>query len=118
VSRVAVVTGGGSGLGQSICTKLAHDGYLVAILDLNAEASAKVATEVESLGGRAAAIHVDVSDEASVEFAFQAVREQLGPVSILVTIVGHGARWLGTNSDDLIGSGATGRPGAGSLLGE
>jgi 2-hydroxycyclohexanecarboxyl-CoA dehydrogenase len=85
VSRVAVVTGGGSGLGQAISTKLAEDGHRVAILDINAEAADKVAAEVQARGGNAVAIGVDVSDEAAVAAAFDTIRGSLGPVEILVT---------------------------------
>jgi NAD(P)-dependent dehydrogenase (short-subunit alcohol dehydrogenase family) len=80
-----VVTGGGSGLGQAICTRLAEDGHRVAVLDINGEAATKVAAEAQSTGGRAIAATIDVSDESSVQSAFAIVREQLGPVSILVT---------------------------------
>ncbi len=85
MSRVAVVTGGGSGLGEAISVRLAADGHRVAVLDLNAQAAAAVVADIETAGGQAAAIGVDVSDEASVRAAFDAVREQLGPVEILVT---------------------------------
>lgn len=85
MSRVAVVTGGGSGLGRSICTRLARDGHRVAVLDLDREAAADVAGEAVGNGARAVAVEVDVSDEDSVTTAFASVRDRLGPVSILVT---------------------------------
>ncbi len=85
MSRVAVVTGGGSGLGASICTRLAADGHAVAVLDRDEEASAAVVAAIRAAGGRAVAVGVDVSDEASVHEAFAAVRREYGPVEILVT---------------------------------
>jgi 2-hydroxycyclohexanecarboxyl-CoA dehydrogenase len=85
MSRVAVVTGGGSGLGESICTRLAADGHRVAVLDVNEEAAAKVVAAVDAQGGRATAVGVDVSDHGSVHSAFDTVRERFGPVEILVT---------------------------------
>jgi 2-hydroxycyclohexanecarboxyl-CoA dehydrogenase len=85
VSRVAVVTGAGSGVGQSIAAQLAHDGHRVAALDINAEAAHKVADELQAQGGQAVGIGCDVSDEAVVGSAFDAVREALGPIEILVT---------------------------------
>ena len=85
MSRVAVVTGGGSGMGQSICLQLAEDGHRVAVLDVNEQAAAGVVAEIQASGGQAHAVTVDVSDEASVSAAFTAVRENLGPVDILVT---------------------------------
>lgn len=85
MNRVAVVTGGGSGLGASICARLATDGHRVGVLDLNEEAAAKVAAQIDASGGRALAVGVDVSREASVHAAFDAVRRTFGPVEILVT---------------------------------
>ena len=85
LSRTAVVTGGGSGLGQSISAKLAADGHRVAVMDVNLENAEKVAAEIQARGGTAVAVGVDVSDEAAVGSAFSEVRESLGPVGILVT---------------------------------
>jgi NAD(P)-dependent dehydrogenase (short-subunit alcohol dehydrogenase family) len=85
MNRVAVVTGGGSGLGQSICAKLAEDGHRVAVLDINGEAAAKVSAEIQASGGQATAIEFDVAFEDSVKTAFDSVRSQFGPVELLVT---------------------------------
>jgi 2-hydroxycyclohexanecarboxyl-CoA dehydrogenase len=83
--RVTVVTGGGSGLGQSISTQLARDGHQVAVLDVNAEAAEKVVAELQAAGARAIAVPVDVADQDAVATAFASVRSELGPVEILVT---------------------------------
>ncbi|CQD12136.1 short-chain dehydrogenase [Mycolicibacterium conceptionense] len=85
MSRTAVVTGGGSGLGMSIAIRLAADGKHVGVLDLNTEAAEKTATEIQAAGGRAIALGVDVSDEDAVAETFNRVRGELGPVEILVT---------------------------------
>ncbi len=85
MSRIAVVTGGGSGLGRSISLKLAADGHRVAVVDVNAENAEKVAAEIHAAGSTAIALGVDVSDEESVEAGFANVRDQFGPVEILVT---------------------------------
>lgn len=85
MSRIAVVTGGGSGLGRSISLKLAADGHSVAVVDVNAENAEKVAAEIHAAGSTAIALGVDVSDEESVEAGFANVRDQFGPVEILVT---------------------------------
>jgi 2-hydroxycyclohexanecarboxyl-CoA dehydrogenase len=85
VSRTAVVTGAGSGLGRSISLKLAADGHRVALVDSNLEGAEKVAAEIRAVGGNALRVCADVSDEAAVEAAFAAVRESYGPVEILVT---------------------------------
>ena len=52
-NRVAVVTGGGSGIGQAIATHLGRNGRRVAVLDLNGEAADKVASELQADGGSA-----------------------------------------------------------------
>src|SRR3954470_14715440 len=85
MSRIAVVTGGGSGLGRSISVKLAADGHRLAIMDVNSENADKVAAEIHAAGGTAIAVGVDVSDEDAVEAGFATVRDQLGPAEILVT---------------------------------
>jgi len=85
VSRVAVVTGGASGLGQAISAALAADGHRVAVLDVNVDAAERVAADLQNQGARALAVGVDVSDENATETAFTAVREEFGPVAILVT---------------------------------
>jgi NAD(P)-dependent dehydrogenase (short-subunit alcohol dehydrogenase family) len=84
-NRVAVVTGGGSGLGQAIAAHLAQSGRRVAVLDLDGEAADKVATELEADGAGAVGVQLDVSDPDAVTQAFTKVRETLGPVEILVT---------------------------------
>lgn len=85
MSRVAVVTGGGSGIGLAVCEHLARGGRRVAVLDLDAEAAESVATALRDRGLDARSGHVDVGDRAGVDRAFDAVRTQLGPIEILVT---------------------------------
>jgi NAD(P)-dependent dehydrogenase (short-subunit alcohol dehydrogenase family) len=84
-NRVAVVTGGGSGLGQAIAVHLARGGRRVAVLDLNGEAADKVASGLRADGATAVGVQVDVSDPEAVTQAFETVRNALGPVEILVT---------------------------------
>ncbi len=87
--RVAVVTGGGSGMGRAIVHRLARDGLAVAILDVNADAAAVVENEVQAAGGDALAMGgVDVSDRAQVEAAMDHVRAALGPILVLVNNAG------------------------------
>jgi 2-hydroxycyclohexanecarboxyl-CoA dehydrogenase len=84
--RVAVITGGASGIGLGAATALAADGHKVALLDLTgAEAAAK---ELEAGGATALGIECDVVDRAGVASAFDRVRAELGPVEILVTSAG------------------------------
>jgi 3-oxoacyl-[acyl-carrier protein] reductase len=81
--KVAVVTGGASGLGETISRRLAHDGARVAVLDVNQEAANATAG---SIGG--AAIHADVSDSASVDRALEEAESALGPVDVWVNNAG------------------------------
>ncbi|BCI55673.1 short-chain dehydrogenase [Mycolicibacterium litorale] len=83
--RVAMVTGGASGLGEAICAGLAGDGHAVAVLDVDADAAQRVAARLRAHGAQSAAVTVDVSDETAVHRAFTTVRRDLGPVQILVT---------------------------------
>ena len=87
-ARVAVVTGGGSGMGRAICRRLAAAGHAVAVLDIDGDATEHVAKEVEADGGRAIPVAVDVSDRAAVDAAMDEARGAFGPVGILVTSAG------------------------------
>jgi 2-hydroxycyclohexanecarboxyl-CoA dehydrogenase len=89
VSRVAVVTGGGSGMGRAICHHLARRGHRVAVLDIDGDGTEQVAKEVEAGGGRAMAAAVDVRDRAAIEAALDRARGELGgPIGIMVTSAG------------------------------
>ena len=89
-AKIAVITGGASGIGRSICTRLAHDGIDVAVFDLDGPGGREIATELQALGRRALALQVDVTNRARVEAAVEEVHQQLGPVQILVNDAGIG----------------------------
>ena len=78
---IAVVTGGGSGIGWATCARLRRDGFKLAVLDLNGDMAAQAAGE--GLG-----LAVDVSDPEEVADAFATVEERLGPVDLLVNNAG------------------------------
>jgi 2-hydroxycyclohexanecarboxyl-CoA dehydrogenase len=87
--RVAIVTGAGSGIGRAIATRLAHDGFAVAVLDLDATAAKTVADELAGLGLEGSAYgHVDVSDRAQVDAAVQRIRGEMGSPLVLVNNAG------------------------------
>jgi 2-hydroxycyclohexanecarboxyl-CoA dehydrogenase len=88
VSRVAVVTGGASGMGESICHELGARGHKVGVLDINGEAAQRVSEDLRRQGVTALGLSADVSDRSAVEEAFAKVRSELGPVHILVTSAG------------------------------
>jgi 3-oxoacyl-[acyl-carrier protein] reductase len=81
--KVAVVTGGGSGLGEAISLRLARDGARVAVLDLNADAAALTAKLVDGV-----AVRADVSDSAQVDAALAEAESALGPVDVWVNNAG------------------------------
>jgi 2-hydroxycyclohexanecarboxyl-CoA dehydrogenase len=89
--RVAIVTGGGSGIGLAISLRLASDGHAVAVLDLNEEAATAAAKGVDAAGGKSIGVTANVSDREQVQAAVDAVRAQLGPPGILVNNAGMGA---------------------------
>jgi len=88
MSRVAVVTGGASGIGLGVANEFASNGHHVAVLDRNGAAADAAAVQLRTGGGKAIAVEVDVADRASVDRAFAQIRSDLGPVEILVTSAG------------------------------
>jgi len=83
--RVAVVTGGASGVGHAVCAHLARQGRAVAVLDVNVDAAEQVAAAMRAEGREAIAAPIDVSDRSAVDESFDRVRGELGPIAILVT---------------------------------
>ncbi|MFE2944650.1 bifunctional aldolase/short-chain dehydrogenase [Streptomyces sp. NPDC059255] len=86
-TRVALVTGAGSGIGRAVAHRLAAEGACVVVADLNAEGAASVA---EELGGtdRAVAVTVDVTDEEQIRAAFDAAALAFGGVDLVVNNAG------------------------------
>ena len=87
--RVAVVTGGGSGIGLAIAERLADEGACVAILDLDDDGAGKAAAAIGT--DRAIALHTDVADESSVDNAFAEVARRFGGVDLVVNNAGFAA---------------------------
>ena len=82
--RVAVVTGGGGGLAEGICARLAGDGAAVACADVSLEKAEGVAGAVAEAGGRSLAVEVDVSDRGSVGAMVDRVVGEFGGLDVLV----------------------------------
>jgi meso-butanediol dehydrogenase/(S,S)-butanediol dehydrogenase/diacetyl reductase len=89
--KVAVVTGGGSGIGRGIVLAMAREGADVAIPDIQAMNAEKVAAEVKALGRKSIAMKTDVTSSADVQAAFDRIREAMGKIDILVNNAGMAA---------------------------
>jgi len=86
--RVAVVTGGGQGIGRAIALRLAVQGANVAVIDLNEETAADVAKEIEAAGGVAGAFRLNVADADAVTEVFGEIADRMGGIHILVNNAG------------------------------
>jgi rhamnose utilization protein RhaD (predicted bifunctional aldolase and dehydrogenase) len=87
-NRIAVVTGAGSGLGRSIAAGLAQAGAVVGLVDIDAKAAEATVGLIRKDLPEATAIRCDVTDEADVSRAFEAVLEEWGGLDILVNAAG------------------------------
>jgi len=83
--KVALVTGGGSGIGRAIALRFAQEGARVVVNDVRREAAEKTAGEI---GAGARALQADVSDSAQVKGMFAEVDRDLGTLDILVNNAG------------------------------
>lgn len=88
--RVALVTGGGSGIGRTTAQRLAGEGMRVCVLDIDGDAAAAVASEVDGLG-----LQCDVSDPDQVNAAFAACAERFGSLDLAFLNAGITIHWSG-----------------------
>ncbi len=86
--KVAIVTGGGRGLGEAICRMLGSGGSFAIVADIREELAQKVALEIQAEGGKAQALQLDVCDAASVEKAINEIISQYGQIDILINNAG------------------------------
>jgi len=86
--KVAIVTGAGSGIGEATAVKFAQEGARVAVCDINLAACAKVVKTIADAGGTAMAVHLDVTDKASVAAMVASVMQAWGRVDTLVNNAG------------------------------
>ena len=86
--RTAIVTGGGSGIGIAIATRLAQDGASVAIFDRNGDSAVATADAIVADGGTAIGVTVDVSSRDQIEAGVAEVRDRLGAATILINNAG------------------------------
>jgi 2-hydroxycyclohexanecarboxyl-CoA dehydrogenase len=98
--RVALVTGGGSGIGEAICKVFAAEGATVAVADINKDTSAKVAQEIVKSGGNAKAYELDVTSGANVRTVVEDILNTWKKIDILVNNAGGGEQRLFLDSDE------------------
>ena len=92
--KVAVVTGGGNGIGAATCRAFAAQGARVAVLDRDAAAAERVAGEIAARGGNASAYAIDVADRAAFNAAAAEIAEAADGIDILVNGAGTTVRRL------------------------
>jgi meso-butanediol dehydrogenase/(S,S)-butanediol dehydrogenase/diacetyl reductase len=88
ISRVALVTGAGRGIGRGIALRLASDGLAVAVNDVNPDSAMSVSKEIEAAGGRSVAVPADVTDRGAVFDMVGAACDQLGRLDVMVANAG------------------------------
>jgi NAD(P)-dependent dehydrogenase (short-subunit alcohol dehydrogenase family) len=86
--RVAFVSGGANGIGRAVCTRLASDGMAVGIADLDYEGACDLAAEIRGNGGEACSLRIDVTDEASVDDAFDELLATYGHLNYVAANAG------------------------------
>lgn len=86
--RVAVVTGGGSGIGAEICRAFAREGARIGVVDVRREVAEQVAAEIRDAGGQTHVWELDVADRSAVENAADEIERRLGPLDIWVNNAG------------------------------
>jgi NAD(P)-dependent dehydrogenase (short-subunit alcohol dehydrogenase family) len=82
--KVAIITGGGGGIGRAIALRYAREGARVVVNDVKAEVASAVVAQIEADGGVALALPADVSDDAQVKSLFESTVSHFGTVDVLV----------------------------------
>jgi len=88
-NHIAIVTGGGSGIGKSTALRLASEGISVTVADLDISSATQTVDEIHSLNGKATPIAADVSDYSDVDRIFEHCEDNYGPCTLLCNNAGH-----------------------------
>jgi len=94
-NKVAIITGGGRGIGKEIALRYAREGAKLFLPDISLERAKKAAEEIKAKGGEAVAMECDISDEKSAQKMAEKVMEQYGRADILVN---NAAIWYGVEA--------------------
>ena len=100
--HIAVVTGGGSGIGRAIAQGYAREGAQIAVLDANGGTAAETAKAITAAGGKAASFVLDVTDREQCRKVAAQVGESVGRVSVLVNNAGINRRNAFTAEADAV----------------
>ena len=88
--KVAIVTGGGQGMGRAVCLRFGQEGATVVVADYNHLQAEQVAAEIGSAGGQAFAVRCDVTREEDVRGLVETVVARAGQIDVLVNNAGVG----------------------------
>ena len=99
--KVAIITGGGSGMGRATSLLFSKEGAKIGILDLDVKSSTETLNDIESMGGKALFVETDVSDESKVITAVKKISSKFGTTSILVNAAGMHAKPTTVSDFDL-----------------
>jgi NAD(P)-dependent dehydrogenase (short-subunit alcohol dehydrogenase family) len=102
-SKITLVTGAGSGIGEAIARRFSAAGAYVYVVDINDDNGRSVVDELTTGGGKASYLHLDVSDPAACDETAARVLEESGRLDVLVNNagIGHVGTILQTTADDL-----------------
>jgi meso-butanediol dehydrogenase/(S,S)-butanediol dehydrogenase/diacetyl reductase len=100
--KVCVVTGAAQGIGRGIATRLADEGCMIVFADINALSAEEAASKVRASGGRAMAVHVDVSERDSVRELVRRTVDEFGALNVMFNNAGitHGCDFLDLQESD------------------
>jgi NAD(P)-dependent dehydrogenase (short-subunit alcohol dehydrogenase family) len=99
-NKVALITGGGSGIGEASSELFAREGAAVGVCDLNADTAESVAARIRNAGGRAIALQADVTSRDDVQRVVDAVVSKFGGLNILVNSAGVSDRGAPSDYDE------------------
>ncbi|MCM3763111.1 SDR family oxidoreductase [Alkalihalobacillus oceani] len=86
--KVAIVTGGGSGIGRAVALELAKENYAVAVADIEETKAQQVAAAIEKEGGEAIALQVDIKVESAIQAMVENTYQRFGRLNVLVNNAG------------------------------
>ncbi len=88
MSKIAVVTGAASGIGQAVAKRLARDNFTVVILDIDEAGGKQVSASIQKNGGKATFVRLDVTREADIQKTFEKIISDHGGIDVLVNVAG------------------------------